>query len=59
MYFVFSEQIDDIMIANFIRILFIKSASFYLAYNGMGYAGHNLIYDLLQKMRVLRHYFKI
>ena len=42
---------------DFIISLFIKSASFYLAYNGMGYAEHNLIYDLLQKMRVLRHYF--
>lgn len=35
MYFIFSEQIDDIMMADFIRILFIKSASFCLVYNDM------------------------
>ena len=35
--FYFSEQINDIIMADFIISLFIKSALFYLIYNGMGY----------------------
>ena len=37
--FYFSEQINDIIMADFIISLFIKSALFYLIYNGMWYAG--------------------
>ena len=37
MCFIVSEQIDDIIMADFIGILFIKSALFYVAYDGMEY----------------------